>query len=93
MTRSREQETWPTWWDWGLEMTPHVERRMEDRNFSEVELRDMRARATRLREDVVEGRFVASSRLRKLEWEIILESIADEELTVVITAYPLERRS
>ena len=39
--RRPEQRNWPTWWDWELEMTPHVERRMEDRNFSEVELRDM----------------------------------------------------
>ena len=76
MARRPDQTNWPTWWDWDLEMTPHVERRMEDRDFSEVELRDMLIRATRLREDVVEGRFVATSRLRERDWEIILEPVA-----------------
>lgn len=93
MARRPDQKNWPTWWDWDVEITPHVERRMEDRNFSEVELRDMLIRATRLREDVVEGRFVATSRLRKRDWEIILEPVAEEELTVVITAYPVEKSS
>ena len=31
--------TFPEWWDWELELTPHVEKRMEDRSFSEVDLR------------------------------------------------------
>ena len=31
----------PEWWDWELELTPHVEKRMEDRTFSEVDLRLM----------------------------------------------------
>lgn len=74
-------------------MTPHVERRMEDRDFSEVELREMLTLATRLKEDVVEGRFVVGSRLRGREWEIILEPIADEQIVVVVTAYPVEKWS
>ena len=46
MAKRSEQKNRPAWWDWDLEMTPHVERRMEDRDFSEVELRDMLLRAT-----------------------------------------------
>ena len=29
--------TFPEWWDWELELTPHVEKRMEDRTFTEVD--------------------------------------------------------
>jgi hypothetical protein len=30
---------WPDWWEWELELTPHLEKRMEDREFTEVDLR------------------------------------------------------
>lgn len=36
---------WPDWWEWEVELTPHLERRMEDRSFSEVDLRGMLERA------------------------------------------------
>ena len=32
---------WPSWWDWDLGFTPHLEMRMVERGFSEVELRAM----------------------------------------------------
>jgi len=32
---------WPTWWDWDIDLTPHVLKRMVDRGFSEIELRLM----------------------------------------------------
>jgi hypothetical protein len=28
-------DDWPHWWDWDVELTPHVEKRMEDRGFTE----------------------------------------------------------
>ncbi len=31
----------PKWWDGELEITPHVEKRMIQRSFTEVELREM----------------------------------------------------
>jgi hypothetical protein len=49
--------TWPVWWEWELELTPHLERRMEDRAFTELDLRAMLERAAGLRADVVDGRF------------------------------------
>ena len=27
---------WPKWWDWELELSPHLEKRMEDREFSQL---------------------------------------------------------
>jgi len=38
--------SWPEWWDWELEMTPHVEKRMIQRSFTEIELREMFDRTT-----------------------------------------------
>lgn len=32
---------WPFWWDWELELSPHVLKRMLDRRFNESELRTM----------------------------------------------------
>lgn len=34
-------ETHPDWWNFELELSPHVEERMIDRGFSEVDLRLM----------------------------------------------------
>ena len=40
MGASRKTD-WPAWWDWELELTAHVLKRMVDRRFSEVDLRSM----------------------------------------------------
>ncbi len=53
---------WPDWWNWELEITPHVEKRMEQRDFTEIALREMLNRARGLRPDEYHGRFVVESR-------------------------------
>jgi len=81
---------WPPWWEWELELTPHVEKRMDDRGFSELDLREMLARATGLRPRVAEGRFVVETRLRGRRWEVVVEPDELEHLLVVVTAYGVE---
>jgi hypothetical protein len=49
------RKRWPTWWDWELELSPHVLKRMVDRGFSEVELRAMLEEASKWRRDVAPG--------------------------------------
>jgi hypothetical protein len=61
---------------------------MEDRGFTEVELRDRLHRARHLRPDVVVGRSVAETRLGRKNWGVIVEPDEEEQLLVVITAYP-----
>ncbi len=51
------KKTLPEWWDWELELSPHLLKRMEDRQFNEVDLRTMLARATSCHPDIVEGRW------------------------------------
>ena len=79
--------TWPEWWEWDLELIPHVEKRMEDRSFSEVELRQMLEDARAYREDVVDGRWIVETRWRDQSWEVIVEPDDKEKLLVVVTAY------
>ena len=81
---------WPTWWEWELELTPHLLKRMVDRRFTEVELRAMLQTARGHREDIVEGRYVISCRHRRRPWHVIIEPDATVQRLVVITAYPSE---
>lgn len=81
----------PRWWDWELELSPHVEKRMEDRDFTEVDLRAMMGGATTYEADVVEGRFILKARFRNRPWEIVVEPDEEARLQVVVTAYPVDR--
>ncbi len=80
----------PDWSQWELELTPHVEKRMEDRGFTEVDLRHMLEHAASFRTDVVQGRFVIRTRLRGRQWEVVVEPDEVEHLLVVVTAYGVE---
>ena len=84
---------WPAWWEWELELTPHVLKRMVDRRFNEVDLRQMLEEASGLRADVEAGRWAIASRHGGQPWEIIVEPDEVEQVLVVITAYPVIRRS
>jgi len=80
---------WPAWWEWELELSPHLLKRMEDRRFTEVDLRRMMERATGYHRDVVEGRWAIETRHRRQRWQVIVEPDFTAELLVVITAYPV----
>jgi hypothetical protein len=80
---------WPDWWDWDLELTPHLHKRMEDRGFNEVDLRSMLEHARSCHPDIVEGRWVVETRHRQHLWEVIVEPDTVAELLVVVTAYPV----
>ena len=84
------QVRWPDWWEWELELTPHVERRMEIRDFSEVSLRDMLQCAVGYRPDFVEGRYLIETTFRNRRWEVIVEPDEIDHLLVVVTAYKVE---
>jgi hypothetical protein len=72
-------------------LTPHLLKRMVDRRFTELELREMLERAEGYRGDIVEGRFVIDARRRRKRWEIIVEPDPAVKRLVVVTAYPLGR--
>ena len=80
---------WPDWWDWELELSPHLLKRMTDRRFTEIDLRRMLERASSHRTDVVEGRWVLETSHRRRAWEVIVEPDDERELLVIVTAYPV----
>jgi hypothetical protein len=80
---------WPEWWDWELELSPHLLKRMGDRRFTEIELWRMLQRASSHRVAVVEGRWVIETRHRGRGWEVIVEADWERQLLVVVTAYPV----
>ena len=81
---------WPQWWQWELEVSSHIENRMEDRTFSEIVLRAMLHDATGYRSDIVEGRWVIETRHGGAPWEVVVEPDSDDKTLVAVTAYPVE---
>jgi hypothetical protein len=82
--------TWPAWWDWELELSAHLFKRMADRGFNEVDLRRMLSAASDFRVDAVPYRWVIETRHRRRQWEVVVEPDADVQLLVVVTAYPVD---
>lgn len=81
---------WPYWWEWELEMSTHVLRRMRDRAFSETDLRSMLAVATGYRASDVTSRWVAVTDFAGEPWEVVVEPDFSTERLVVVTAYPVQ---
>lgn len=81
--------SWPAWWNWELELSSHLLKRMADRSFSETDLRDMLERADGLRRDIQPGRWVIGARHHRRRWEVVVEPDVAAQRLVVITAYPL----
>jgi Domain of unknown function (DUF4258) len=82
-------QEWPSWWEWDLGLSAHLLKRMVDRDFTEVDLRRMLEYGMRLREDVVDGRWVVETWHAKVPWRVIIEPDEESRLLIVITAYPV----
>jgi hypothetical protein len=81
----------PHWWEWELEFTPHIEKRMVQRNFTEIDIRTMLENAIQIKQDHNQhGRWIIVSKLDKVMWEIIVEPDIEEQLIILITAFPIE---
>jgi hypothetical protein len=80
----------PFWWEWPLEISTHVQRRMGRRDFDELDVRKMFEHAERVERDHVEGRYAVVSRHRRRPWLVIVEPSVERECIVVVTAYPME---
>ena len=83
------EAAWPKWWRWDLELSPHLLKRMIDRGFTEVDLRQMLEEATGHRADIEPGRWVIESSHGHRRWDIIVQPDSGLQLLVVITAYPI----
>ena len=72
-----------------MELSPHLLKRMDDRRFTEIDLRRMLERASGYHQDVVDGRWVIEAKHRGKAWEVIVEPDFERQLLVVVTAYPV----
>ena len=81
---------WPEWWKWEIEITPHIEKRMVQRGFNEIDLRTMLHNSLEFIKDREPGRYIILSKMGIMKWEIIVEPDYDQKLLVVVTAYPLK---
>ena len=82
-----KKNQWPDWWEWESELCPHVLKRMIDRQFNEIDLRNMLHHAKSYRQDIVEGRWIIETHHLHHPWEVIVEPDSTSNLLVVITAY------
>jgi len=80
----------PLWWDWELEITSHIEKRMIQRGFNEIELRTMIQNAHKLISDKLQHRWCIQTHHKGRKWEVIIEPDFDDMCITVITAYPKE---
>jgi hypothetical protein len=63
---------------------------MQDRRFTEVDLRRMLEHATGRRRDYVAERWIIETNHRGQVWEVVVEPLTTEQLLLVITAYAVE---
>lgn len=80
-------ENAPNWWTFELELSPHVEERMIDRGFTEVDLRMMIEVAETIRSAATKGRWIVETAHDGDSWEVIVEPDERDRVIVVITAY------
>ncbi|MDY7009899.1 MAG: DUF4258 domain-containing protein [Planctomycetota bacterium] len=64
---------WPEWWQWELELSLHLLRRMIKRQFNEADLRTMLTDATEYKPDVEPERWLISTKWHGRPWEVIVE--------------------
>ena len=81
---------WPEWWNWDIELSWHVLRRMRDRRFSETDLRLMLEGASGYHRDCEPRRYAVETRHEGGRWEVIVEPDPEERVVIAITAYPVE---
>ncbi len=79
----------PEWWNWDVRFVSHFQRRMEERVISEIDLRTMLTDATAITSSRRSGRWLISTHLGDAPWVVVVEPDPDDEITYVVTAYPI----
>ena len=81
---------WPEWWTYELIISPHVIERMQERGFTEIDLRQMLDDAAGYRASATPGRFLIQTALGSAPWEVVVEPDELDRLLIVVTAYGVE---
>ena len=70
-------------------LQPPPGKRMIDRAFSEIDLREMLEAATGYRADLGGGRWIIETTRVNARWEVIVEPDTGAQKLIVVTAYPV----
>lgn len=81
---------WPEWWSYEIVISPHVMERMQERGFSEVDLRGMLEDASGFHDSAMSGRFCIETHWHAELWEVVVEPDDVERSLIVVTAYRVE---
>ena len=81
----------PPWLEWEVVLSLHAEKRMLQRDFTEIDIRTMLMSISSLRPDVLPGRWLARASWKRRRWDIVLEPDQARSLLVVVTAFPITR--
>jgi hypothetical protein len=65
---------------------------MIDRDFTELDLRNMLEKARGYRPDIIDGRWAIITSKRNSVWEVIVEPDREMKRLVIITAYPFSEK-
>ncbi len=84
------RRSWPEWLEWELKFTGHLEERMSDRGFTELDIRRMLADATDIQAGSVQGRWVAETTHDRASWKVIVEPDFESRILVVVTAFEVD---
>ncbi len=82
----------PWWWNWELRITNHMKKRMPEREVTELDLRAMLERASRLEPSEASGRFLVYTRHAGQPWIVVVEPETDTRRLAVITAFAYANR-
>jgi hypothetical protein len=85
-------ENLPDWWEFELELSPHLLDRMIDRGFTETDLRLMIEVADDIRPGSSAERWILGTIFQRQRWEVVVEPDERDGVIVVITAYKVEAR-
>ncbi|HOD83974.1 MAG: hypothetical protein BWX88_00688 [Planctomycetes bacterium ADurb.Bin126] len=85
-----ERVHWPEWWEWEVEVTHHLLRRMAKRRFNELDMRIMLDDATGYTKDIDPDRYLVQTRWEGRDWELVVEPDPLRRKLAVITAYRIE---
>ena len=80
----------PSWWEWELGFTAHVEGRMAERGFSEIELRTMLDNASELIPARHSGRWIIYTRHTGQPWRVVVEPDPEDKILMIVTAFSAE---
>ncbi|HEX7878019.1 MAG TPA: hypothetical protein VF720_01340 [Candidatus Eisenbacteria bacterium] len=81
----------PEWWDWELKILAHAELSLDQRDLTELDLRQMFWKADRTSPDPRRGRFRVDVFHRSQRWVIVVEPVIEERQLVVLTIYEVDR--